>query len=538
MVEIVGAEIVEPGSASVPSTSLGAGRCLVRESIAAVSAAVLCDLMLYRGEGFAGLALLFLLSPALLLLGGSAARLNRGFALTAGMILLLSLRLVWLGSVLGVIAGFTLLVASAMCLAGRRPYVLDLVAYALQAPIAGVRHLVAHARAICQPRRRVPRLFWLNVGLPLAAVLVFGGLFVLANPDLVTSCRIWVDWAWHALWASLADRIPAWTQVLVWIVAACVTIGLLRPVWKRPLLERFATVTRDLADAEPVCAAAPLYPAFRNVLVAVIVLFAVYLVFEFKTLWFRVFPPGFHYSGYAHEGAAWLTAALALATVTLSVVFHGRILQDPRLPGLRRLAWIWSIANLVLAIAVFHRMSIYVGFNGMTRMRTIGLFGISAVVVGFLLVVWKIMHRRGFIWLLQRHLWTVAIAAYLFALTPVDALVHRYNVRRILGGDPAPSVQISVHPISSEGILVLHPLLDCHDPVIREGVRALLAERAEQAEAAWQQQRQQGWTATQLADRMLVDQLRGIRSEWALYVDPARRTEALERFHSYAYQWY
>jgi hypothetical protein len=38
---------------------------LVRESIAAVSAAVLCDLTLYRGEGFAGLALLFLLTPAL-----------------------------------------------------------------------------------------------------------------------------------------------------------------------------------------------------------------------------------------------------------------------------------------------------------------------------------------------------------------------------------------------------------------------------------------------------------------------------------------
>jgi hypothetical protein len=88
------------------------------------------------------------------------------------------------------------------------------------------------------------------------------------------------------------------------------------------------------------------------------------------------------------------------------------------------MAWIWSVENLILAIAVFHRMSIYVGFNGMTRMRTVGLFGISAVVVGFLLVVWKIMRHRGFVWLLQRHLWTVAIAAYLFALTPVDSLVH------------------------------------------------------------------------------------------------------------------
>jgi hypothetical protein len=109
-------------------------------------------------------------------------------------------------------------------------------------------------------------LFWLNVGLPLAAVLVFGALFILANPDLVASFRTWVDRAWRALWESLADLIPAWTQVLVWIVAACVTIGLLRPVWKRPLLERFSGRDARSSDAEPALAAAPLYPAVRNVL--------------------------------------------------------------------------------------------------------------------------------------------------------------------------------------------------------------------------------------------------------------------------------
>ncbi len=46
----------------------------------------------------------------------------------------------------------------------------------------------------------------------------------------------------------------------------------------------------------------------------VILIYAVYLAFEFHTLWFRVFPKGFYYSGYAHEGAAWLTIGLVLAT--------------------------------------------------------------------------------------------------------------------------------------------------------------------------------------------------------------------------------
>src|SRR5207244_2219651 len=103
---------------------------------------------------------------------------------------------------------------------------------------------------------------------------------------------------------------------------------------------------RSAADPETL-----LYATFRNTLVAVIVLFAAYLGFEFKTLWFRVFPKGFYYSGYAHEGAAWLTAALALATIVLSVIFRTAVLRDAGLPRLKKLAWIWSAENLLLAVA-------------------------------------------------------------------------------------------------------------------------------------------------------------------------------------------
>ncbi len=101
------------------------------------------------------------------------------------------------------------------------------------------------------------------------------------------------------------------------------------------------------------------------------------------TLWGREFPRGFHYSGYAHEGAAWLTLALAMATAGLSLVFAGRTLADPRLAVLRRWGNVWAIQNLLLAVAVYHRLHIYIGFNGMTRMRTVGIFGISCVVAGF-----------------------------------------------------------------------------------------------------------------------------------------------------------
>ena len=111
---------------------------------------------------------------------------------------------------------------------------------------------------------------------------------------------------------------------------------------------------------------------------------------------------------------------------------------------------------MLLAIAVYHRLYIYIGFNGMTRMRMVGIFGISAVLVGFLLVLWKIARNRGFLWLLHRHLWTVAMAVYVYSVIPVDVVVVQYNVHRILAGDPAQSVQISVHPIARRACCVCH----------------------------------------------------------------------------------
>ena len=74
------------------------------------------------------------------------------------------------------------------------------------------------------------------------------------------------------------------------------------------------------------------------------------------------------------------------------------------------------------------------------------------------------------------------MAVYLYSVTPVDVFVVQYNVRRILAGDAAPSVQISVHPISAEGVLCLPPLTQCDDAIVRQGVCAYLAEALDLAE--------------------------------------------------------
>jgi hypothetical protein len=219
-------------------------------------------------------------------------------------------------------------------------------------------------------------------------------------------------------------------------------------------------------------------------------------------------------------------------------MFRGEVLHDPRLPVLKRLAWVWSAQNLILAVAAFHRLYIYIGFNGLTRMRIIGMFGTATVVVGLLLVLWKIAHRRDFTWLVRRQLWALAIAVLLYAVTPVDSIWVSYNVRRIMNGDPAPSVELSVHPVGSEGVLCMLPLVDCENPIIRDGIRSMLIEYLNYSEVRADSRSGQHWTAYQIADELVRPRLRASLANWPEFHSRNLRKESLERFHKYAYQWY
>ncbi|NLS91242.1 MAG: DUF4173 domain-containing protein [Planctomycetaceae bacterium] len=528
-----------PSGAEPPKEKLPADELSVtwRELLAVLLMVVLADLAIYRSDGYAGYALFFALSPVLLLFGSPRRVLSGWLLITGLMLLVLAGRLVWCGSGLQIGCGLFVLAAFSMAMAGMRPFVLELIIYASQTFLAGYEGLATYRRTADRLSPIRGPSSWLNYGLPLVALLAFGTIFIVANPDLLA----WVNESLRSLATSLRqwiyDLVPDWQEALFWAAVFWLTIGLLRPV-AGPMLAKLAASIERPTDEPAGAADAPLYVPFRNTLLTVIGLFAVYLVFEFRTLWFREFPTGFYYSGYAHEGAAWLTVALALATVVLSLIFRGTVLRDARLPRLRRMAWLWSFENLLLAAAVYHRMLIYIHFNGMTWMRTVGFFGMTCVVVGFGLVVWKIVQNRSFAWLLRHHLLALALCVYLFALTPVDALVHRYNVRRIMSGDSAPSVQISVHPISAEGVPVLLPLAECPDEIVREGILAMLADRRDEARRNARANEQKGWTTYQGAERVLLELLDEHQSKWSKYADVQQRRAALARFHDYAYQWY
>jgi len=504
---------------------------------------ILADLAIYRGSGaaYAGWAALFGGAPILLSVAGARRRPNLGVLLLGAMLVLLAARLAWCGSPVEQGVGLALLPCFAVALAGFVPYLTDAFTLTLQIPYHGARALAVYLRGLLKIGRFAPATA-LAVVIPLAIGAAFCLLFVLANPDLVKSVSETLSRFLQQLRDWLVEFSLGESAFLAGV--GWITLALLRGrvAASRRARQPDASSHMGLAASDnsvpqqAETAPRPLYLAWRNTLALVVAIYAVYLVFELGTLWFRQFPKGFYYSGYAHEGAAWLTVALALATSILSLIFRGRMLAVPRLDRLKRLAWIWSVENLVLAAAVYNRLLIYVGFNGMTPMRILGFYGVSAVVCGFLLVMVKIARGHDLGWLVQRHLWTLGLAIYVYAITPLDYLAMRYNVARILRGDSAPSVQISEHPISTEGLLALFPLLDADDSLVKNGVAALRVERHDGFEE--QRAAHHDWTTYQLADRLFLDQMHRLPPSTAGFASETSRRTAWLQFKTYAYQWY
>ncbi len=313
----------------------------------------LVDVTLFRSEGFAGPACFFPVAFALLLWGRKQIEWHAPLLSIIALLLFLCCSMAWAGGAGQIIAAIWLLVAGNLAAQGVVPYVLEtIIAIAGIVPggyefLHGVQ--LNWRRIVLDPVDHGRPSQAMNYILPIVSVIVFGTVFMLANPDVIKEIS--------SLISSIYLRIQSWMsrfsafEIVVWCATFWFTGGLLCPVVRRAVEASGILGGESESEYDH-----PMFGPFRNTLMTLIGLFTAYLFFEFCTLWFRKFPEGFHYSGYAHEGAAWLTVALGLATLTLSLIFRGSMMNDLRLGSLKNLAWIWSGLNFLLAASVYNRL--------------------------------------------------------------------------------------------------------------------------------------------------------------------------------------
>jgi hypothetical protein len=482
------------------------------------------------------------------------------------LLALLAVKLLWCGSLLQIVCGLFVALCLAMARSGLPPFLPEVLAF-VGMVIAGAARRVSRFRfgSVSEVSGTVRPWVGSSILLPATLVLCFIGLFVMANPDVASSLAVKFRLLADSTFKLLAKF--SFGEAVFVFASGWMMLGLLYPSAQKLMSELVP------AELSTVKSPSKHYPVARNTVVSLNVLFALYLVFEFATLWFRELPDDFYYAGYAHQGAFWLTVALALSTLILSAIFRGSLLSDPSLSRLKKIALVWSAMNMLLAVAVYNRLFIYIDFNGMTRMRVVGLLGIACVVAGLLLVVVKFWRDRDFVWLIHRQLWVPVLAVISYAIIPVDWIVHEVNVRRVLEGKPASSVQIVAHLHSAEGALPLLKLVDHPDPIIRDGVRALLALWAHELNATpdtietdlsayrgryrpelghttpwlWVEtgfshngrKSEIEWHNWQGAESRLRGALLEVQEAWQPFADDSTlRDRTVDAFYEYAYKWY
>ncbi len=448
------------------------GATILSELATTTLLVVVFDLLIFQHGGATAWAAAFIANAALLVIAKFRRANKSATFLFSALLLGIAAQLWWSGDVLRICVGVFVSGCLVMATSGLKPLLPEAFAFFPVMLVGASKRMFSYltsgrnvAHVASRPLGGLAALL-----LPLLVCSIFIGCFVMANPDVLLR----LSEVFSTMFATVFRQMMTLSipQVLFWFVASAIVLGGLHPILFRMMAEE--PIVFSAEERQPVS----WFRSYQNTLVSVIVVFVVYLIFEFATLWFRELPRDFYYAGYAHQGAAWLTVALAFSTLLLSYFFRSATLRDPRIGRLKNFVLAWSALNLLLTLAVFNRMWIYIDYNGLTEMRVIGILGISAVAIGFVLVVLKVQFDHGFRWLIHRQLWAPAAAIVAFAILPVDWIVSRYNVARVETGSLPPVVQLVAQPYEAGGALPLVALIDHPQLEVRDGVRALLAQWA------------------------------------------------------------
>jgi len=461
------------GYVPVPKVARPTAPARSRDLVALVVFVVAADVLLYTfgGTGVAQAAF-FALAGALVVATTPKRQVSPRLAVALGLLAVVAGHLSWRGGGFGTVLAAGLVLSVAVLVRMKHAIVPDVVSSMAASAWAMPGRLFSHARGakgLVSPagegKTRAP-FAWSTVLVPLAALLVFTGIFLFANPVLE---------AW-AVRAFGNISLPSPVRPLFWLAAAACGAVTLKPALRRAWQSTLGRRSHGAVDDSSVVSEKALGMA-RNTLVAVNAIFLLENAVDALSLWVGRPPAGLGYTEYAHRGTAWLTFALFLSTAVLGAIFRGSFHFDSRAKTVRTLAYVWAAQNVILALGTFRRIQLYVDLSGLTSLRILGILGTSLVVTGFALVVLMIRKRLTLGWLIHRQLDALVVFSVLYVVAPTELLSTEWNQRRLFDGQYAPLLNVVASTHADENVPALVKLLAHPDPVVQKGTAALLASR-------------------------------------------------------------
>ncbi|SES94086.1 DUF4153 domain-containing protein [Hymenobacter actinosclerus] len=414
--------------------------------------AVLFDVLFYQQAVGLNLALytLFVVAATLVGLPRHAAVWRSGyFRLLLAGTLLSAGAVVWYGSG----AAWLACVASLVMLLGfvNQPH-LRLLAFALLTALGGA----ARALPGLLPYLRLPsngagkwsrtRFYGRLLLAPLAVLVVFHFLFVLANPRYAALAGQVFEHLGDWLLALLpAISLP---HLLFFLVGFALTAGALVVVPLHYFQDResrlgefvrrqrdrvaslgvrrpdFRALDRKALDLRKEYLAALAVFGLVNALLLIV------NIIDIRWIWFGfVLTPGFDLTQFVHEGTYVLIFSILVAMGIVLWFFRRNLnFYQPGLAALRWGATVWVVQNAVLAVSVGLRNYYYIQYTGLAYKR-IGVYGFLLLTFfGLVTVLLKIWQRRSAFGLVRLN----SLAAYglllLLALGNWEIWIARYNL--------------------------------------------------------------------------------------------------------------
>ena len=254
------------------------------------------------------------------------------------------------------------------------------------------------------------------LALPVVMTMIFGALFVSANPLIARSLA--------------AVRLPPLGDLAFCFFAFAIIWPSLRP-------DRWATRIVAFTPTPEMTFPGVSRASVRISLGLFNVLFAIENALDIGFLWGGApLPAGVTLADYAHRGAypLILTALLAGAFVLATTKPGSATAADPTI---RRLVVLWVAQNLILVASSILRTCDYIAVYMLTSWRIAALVWMGLVALGLVLICWRMLSGRSTRWLVNANASAAALVLATFSIVDFDTAAAEWNVAhaREVGGD-------------------------------------------------------------------------------------------------------